>query len=107
MSKILLSVNGQASFDFDKDSELEEGQLVFLDKMDSDMDKGIKINGISYKAPDKNKRAEFVVLNLIKALQQNNQAVITASCAYIANRLPEVEEVHVNDMGSGISIEFI
>lgn len=107
MSKITLFVNEKVAFDFDKDMALDESQLSFLDKMDSDMNKGIKINGQLFSNPDKHQRAEFTVLNLIRALQQENQAVVAASCAYISNRLPEFDEVHVNDGESGVKVVFL
>ncbi len=106
MSKIILLVNDQIAFDFVKDESLDEEQLNFLDKMDSDMSKGIKINGELFKNPDKIQRAEFTAMNLIRALQQENKTVIAASCAYISNRLPEVHEVHVSDLNSGVAVEF-
>lgn len=107
MNKILLLVNNQVAFDFDKVVTLEKNQLSFLDKMDADMAKGVKINGQSISEPDKNQRATFVVMNLIRALQQENETVVTASCSYIANRLPDIEEVHVNEHESGIKVVFI
>ena len=106
MNKIKLFVNGQVAFDFDKDMVLDESHLTFIDKMDSDMKKGIKINGELFSSPDKLQRAEFTVMNLIRALQQENQAIIEASCAYISNRLPELYEVHVKSHESGVKVEF-
>lgn len=107
MSKILLLVNDKVALDFDKDMPLDEEQLNFLDKMDSDMQKGIKINGQLFSNPEKQQRAEFTVLNLIRALQQENQAVVAASCAYISNRLADIDEVHVNDAESGVKVVFL
>jgi len=106
MSKILLFVNDQVAFDFDKNMLLDESQLNFLNKMDNDMDKGFKINGESFSNPDKHQRAEFTAMNLIRGLQQENEAVVVASCAYISNRLPEVDEIHVNDLESGVKVDF-
>ena len=106
MTKITLFVNGKAAFDFDKDMALDESQLEFIDKMDSDMGKGIKINGELFSTPDNIKRAEFTVLNLIRALQQENEAIVAASCAYISKRLPDIDEVHVNDSESGVKVKF-
>ena len=107
MNKILLLVNGQVAFDFVKEISLEESELGFLDKMDGDMDKGVKINGQLIAEPDMQQRATFVTMNLIRALQQNNKAVVTASCAFIANRLPDLAEIHVNDHDTGIFVEFV
>jgi len=80
---------------------------VFLDNMDADMERGIKIQGERITSPDKQQRARFVVMNLIKALQQENNAIISASCAYLINRHPTLLEVHANDHEGSVKIEFI
>jgi hypothetical protein len=46
-------------------------------------------------------------MNLIKALQQGNGAVISASCAYLVNRHPALIEVHANDHDRAVKIELI
>lgn len=46
-------------------------------------------------------------MNLIKALQQNNDAVIAVSCAYLITRHPALNEVHANDHKDAISIELV
>jgi hypothetical protein len=105
MSKLTVFVNGQPVFDYDRDTELAEEQLAFLDKMDGDMSRGIKINGKLIQEPDRQQRAQFVAMNLIKALTQDNEAAISVSSAYLAHRFPELSEVHARDMATGIDIE--
>ena len=107
MNKLAVLINNEIVFEFDRDLTVEEQQLAFLDKMDSDMDSGIKIHGELLANPDSQQRATFVVMNLIKALQQDNEAVITASCAYLVNRFPRLIEVHANDHGKSVKIELI
>ena len=107
MKQISVFVNDEAVFDYDKETTFEESQLTYLDKMDHDMDKGIKIQGELIIDPDGRQRATFIVMNLIKSLQQDNQAVLSASCAYLNNRMPGLVEVHVNDHETGIHIEFM
>ena len=82
-------------------------QLKFLDKMDGDMSHGIKIKGELISQPDSEQRAIFVVMNLIKALRQDNEAIISASSANLANRYPSLIEVRANDGDKTISIEFV
>ena len=107
MDKLTLLVNNEIVFEFDRDLTFEDEQLVFLDKMDSDMDNGIKIHGELLTNPDSQQRASFVVMNLIKALQQDNDTVKTASCAYLLNRYPALIEVHANDHDNRVKIELI
>ena len=71
------------------------------------MERGIKIRGELITQPDSQQRATFVVMNLIKALQQDNDAVVVASCAYLVNRDPALVEVHANDSNNSINIELI
>ena len=107
MNKLAVLINNEIVFEFDRELTFADQQLVFLDRMDSDMDSGIKIHGELIMNPDSQQRANFVVMNLIKALQQDNEAVITASCAYLVNRFPRLIEVHANDHGKSVKIELI
>ena len=107
MGKLSVYINNEVVYDFDKEHALEEQQRSFLDKMDDDMERGIKIKGELLTNPDNKQRATFVSMNLIKAIQQDNDAIIFASCAYLANRDPELTEVHANDHDGSVKIEFI
>lgn len=106
MDKLSIFVNNEVVFEHDRDVNLEDQQLAFLDKMDADMSKGIKIQGELVENPDAQQRFTFVSMNLVKGLQQDNEAVISSSCAYLINRRPGLIEVHVNDSEQGIVIEF-
>jgi len=106
MNKLSVFVNNELVFEYDRDISLEEQQLTFLDKMDADMAKGIKIQGELVKTPDEQQRLTFMVMNLIKGLKQDNEAVISSSSAYLINRRPALIEVHVNDADKGLVIDF-
>ena len=84
MNKLTFFINKEVLYGHDRDITFEQ-QLEFLDKMDKDMERGIKIQGEFTIHPDLQQRTTFVVMNLIKALQQDNDAVITVSCAYLLN----------------------
>jgi hypothetical protein len=107
MKKMTVYVNDQVVYEYNMETTLDEQQSEFLDKMDRDMDRGIKIQGKLISKPNNKQRATFVAMNLIKALIQDNDVVISASCAYLANRLPALMEVHAKDQESGVKIEFI
>lgn len=107
MKKLTLLINGEVAHECDREPDLTPDQLRFLDKMDTDMDRGLKIHGELIASPDQKQRATFVVMNLIKALKQDNHAAISVSCAYLANRLSSLVEVHANDLEKSIGIELI
>jgi len=107
MKKLTIFANDQIVYEYDREITFEDRQMAFLDKMDSDMERGIKIKGKLITSPDSKQRATFVAMNLIRALQQDNDAAISVSCAYLVNRHPALVEVHANDHGSGVKIELV
>lgn len=107
MNNLQIFVNNEIVFEFDRNFIIDDDQLAFLDRMDSDMSRGIKIQGESLQNPDAHQRATFVCMNLIRALKQDNEGIRTASCAYLVNRLPKLTEVHVNDHENTIKVDFV
>lgn len=107
MKTLTVFINDQIAHEYDKELTIDEQKLTFFDKMDADMDQGIKIQGKLIPSPDLKQRATFVAMNLIRALQQDNQAIISASSAYLANRLPSLAEVHARDQGNTVNIELV
>lgn len=107
MKQLTIFINNEPVFEFDRELSFADEQLAFLDKMDSDMDKGIKVYSELLPNPDSQQRASFVVMNLIKSLQQENDAVIMASCVYLINRFPLLIEVHANNDDKTVKIELI
>lgn len=107
MKTLTIYANDQVAYEYDKETEVDERKAGFFDAMDRDMDRGVKIQGKLIANPDARQRATFVAMNLIRALQQDNQPIILASCAYLASRLPALIEVHARDQGSTVNIEFV
>jgi len=107
MKKLSFFINEEVVYEHDREITFKQQQLEFLDKMDKDMESGIKVYGEFTIHPDLLQRTTFIVMNLIKALQQDNDAVIAASCAYLINRHPELIEVHANDHDDTIRIELV
>ncbi len=68
MNMLSVLINNEIVFEFNRELSFADEQLVFLDRMDGDMDNGIKIRGELLANPDSGQRATFVVMNLIKAL---------------------------------------
>jgi hypothetical protein len=107
MNQLTIFVNDNPVFEYDKSTPLEDSKLEFLDDMDRGMDRGMRIQGEMIDNPDNAQRAKFVILNMIKALQQDNQAIVQSSCAYLAMRMPGLTEVHANDGEGRIDIELV
>lgn len=107
MDNLSVFINDQLAFEYDRSTEVDDQQRVFLDRMDSDMDRGFKIHGEMIAEPDSKQKGTFVAMNLLRALQQEDYAKMAVSCAWVCVRLPHVVEVHARDQDGRIEIEFV
>ncbi len=90
-------VNGDSQIEYDRARSLPAKQIEFLDKMDLKMTQGIVLNGSTIADPDIVQRAQFVSMQLIAALIDSNDQLIAATCAYLANRLPDLKQLKVDE----------
>jgi hypothetical protein len=107
MGFLNIFINDQLAFEYDRSTLLDDGQLAFIEQMDRDMDRGIRMYGELVTEPDSKQKASFVAMNLLKGLQQEDNVRIEVSCAYLSSRLPHVVEVHARDQEGRVNIEFI
>jgi hypothetical protein len=107
MNSLRILVNDTLVHEHDCETGLTDEQLAFLDRMDQDMKRGIKIQGELISEPDTHQRARFVALNLIRSLKQENDAAVSVSCAWLCHRLPDLQEVHVRDHENGLEVELV
>jgi hypothetical protein len=75
--------------------------------MDQQMDAGVQLGGKSIEKPDGLQRAQFVALQVLEGLQQGNEALIAAGCAYLARRLPDLTQVKARLVEGGFSVELV
>ena len=107
MGNLSIFINDQLVFEYDRSTKLDDKQLEFIDKMDQDMDRGLKMYGELIRKPDTKQKATFVAMNLLKALKHDDDARIAVTCAYLNSRLPHAVEMHARDQGKRIDIEFV
>ena len=108
-SQYLLTVvmDGQAIIEYDRNKPLAPRQRLFLDHMDRDMDGGFSLNERQETAPDLLTRARFVATSLIEALEAGNDSVAAATCAYLAQRLPELKQVRADRKEGQMHIDLV
>jgi hypothetical protein len=106
-SKLVIVINGQAVIEYDRNVRLPGHQREFLDKMDLDMQQGIEISGEQIPNPDLKSRAKYVAIHLINAIVNEHDSMIAASCAYLANRLPELKQIKVNELNDEFSFDLV
>lgn len=100
-------INGVKTLEYDKQTRQPGQQRKFLDGMDRDMDEGIRLNGAMIDAPDQMQRAYYIVMRLFDSLEHENQGLITATCGYLATRLPELKQIRAIEHGEEYTFDLI
>ena len=90
---MVVLLNGEALFEYDRTKSLPENQRQYLDRMDQQMDAGITLGNENIANPDQQQRAQFVAFTLLTAIEQDNEAVIAAMNSYLAVRYPDLKQV--------------
>ena len=108
MSNMLaVLLNGIAQLEYDRDKPLPPHQAAYLDKMDTKMDAGILADDATIKNPDINQRAQFIAANLVGAMKSNDEEMTAALCTWLANRLPDLKQVKIEEHGDRVSIDLV
>ncbi len=100
-------VNNQKVLEFDKSQRQPGKQRQFFDNMDLDMDDGIDINGDMITSPDKMQRVNYVAMNLLHGIENKDQGMISATCGYLANRIPDLKQIRSLEHGVEITMDLI
>ena len=108
MSAILsIYINGKNVLEYKKNTRMPGKQRQFLDSMDFDMDEGIEINDEIIESPDKIQRANYVAMRLLYGIESKSEGMISATCGYLVNRLPELNQIHSVENGEEITMSLI
>lgn len=106
-NKLRVTLNHVDVVEYDRNRRLPGHQRQFLDKMDTDMSQGLELAGEFIETPDTMQRAKFVAMQLVMALQRQEEGLIAASCAYLANRFPHMLGVKALEQGEQIMLELV
>jgi hypothetical protein len=104
---LVVLVNGESRLEYDRSKVLSERQRVYLDRMDRQMDSGIRLGTDWVEQPRPAQRASFVAAQLVDALQRDDEGLIAACCTYLANRLPELKQIKARLLAAGFSVELV
>ena len=105
--KLVIMFNGQATVEYDRSKRLPGHQREYLDKMDNDMDAGFDLGGEKITEPNAVQRAKFVAMHLVQALMDEQDGMVAAGCAYLANRLPDLKQVKVIQQDEDLMLDLI
>jgi len=108
MSQIMgVLLNGIAQLEYHRNRALSDYQGAYLDKMDSKMAEGILADGEMITKPDLQQRARFVAGNLAHAIKTNDESKAFAMCAYLADRLPDLKQVKIDEEDGSVTIDLV
>ena len=106
-NNLAVVVNGELIVQYDRAKPLPGQQRAYLDRLDERMDRGFELNDTRIDAPDVAQRAQLITLHLIDALNNNEDSLISALCAWLANRLPDLKQVKVDGKGAEVAIDLV
>ena len=107
LSQLVIVLNGESQLQYDRSKPLPDHQRQFLDKMDLELQRGFTINDQFFEHSELPQRAQFVALNLIHAIQNNEEQKAIAMCAYLGVFLPDLKQVKAEQTDDGILIDLV
>ncbi|MBI5040386.1 MAG: hypothetical protein HZB57_04075 [Gammaproteobacteria bacterium] len=104
---LVVVVDGVSQLEYARATSLTPAQRDYLDRLDQNMDSSIELGGQRIDAPNPLQRAQFVALQLLQAVQAGNEAVAAATCAYLANRIPDLKQVRASTRAGLLSFDLV
>lgn len=104
---LVVVLDGVSQLEYLRATPLQAAQRQYLDRLDARMDGGVELGGRSVEEPNALQRAQFIALQLLQAVQDGNEAVAAASCAYLANRIPDLKQVRATTRGGLLSFDLV
>lgn len=99
--------NGELAYEFDKREGLARMQFAYVQRMDADMDRGIDLNGERITSPSQAQRTQFVIGQLLEAVGINDSRGIAMLCRYLAQRMPQLDAIHVEEDGDEYRVDLV
>ncbi len=106
-SLLIIQINGSPILEYDREKKLSPAQLESLNLMEKKLDQGLELGNTSINNPNFEQKIEFVTANLISAILNDEEVLAAASCAYVANTLPDLKQIKAIEKDGEISIELI
>lgn len=106
-NRLSVYINNNNVLNYDKNTRHPGKQRQFFDGMDLDMNNGIEINDEIINSPTQMQRANYVAMSLLYGLERKDEGMISATCGYLVDRLPDLKQVRAIDKGEEITMELI
>jgi len=103
----IVSLNSNKVLEYYRNRELTDKQIQDLDKTEKKLNAGIHLAGKFVPSPSVEEKAVFMANQLALALDEDNEAVLAISCAYLATRYPDLKQLKLTTAEEQLSIELI
>ncbi len=100
-------INDTVLLEYDRNKPIPEEQHQYLDQMDAKMKGGITLGKDKIEAPNTLQRAQYIANSLISALFEEDYNLGIAMCTYLAQRIPDLQQVKAVGEKNEMSVEFI
>lgn len=109
--KVAFLLDGQEVLTYDRSIALTQSQKGYLDDMEQTLNEGFFLSGERVENPDLEQKTQFVALNLVQALQKEDDKTAIILFSYLVDRMPELKQAKAKikdtQAGSQIGVEFI
>lgn len=105
--KLHIIINDAVILEYDRTKPIPGIQRRYLDQMDATMNEGINLGGDTIEEPNTLQRAQYVANSLIGALFKEDYNLGIALCTYLAQRIPDLQQVKAIGEKNDMSVEFI
>lgn len=105
--KLHIIINDIVLLEYDRSKIIPTEQNQYLDQMDLKMDTGIILGDDQIDNPNTLQRAQYIANALISALFKEDYNLGMAMCTYLANRIPDLQQVKAIGEENELSVEFV
>lgn len=109
--KVGFLLEGQEVLVYDRSQVLPSRQREYLDIIDAQMDAGFILSDKQIDHPNLQQKTQFVALNLVTALTQNDDKTAIIMFTYLVDRMPELKQAKAKtkdtETGQQVGVEFV
>lgn len=103
--ELVIYRNSEQVYRFDKREGLARMQFAYVQRMDADMDRGIRLDGERILDPDHAQRTRFILGQLLEAVSVNDSRGIAMLCRWLAQHVPLLDAIRIEDDGDDYRVE--
>lgn len=102
---LVILVDGQPHYEFDREKTLPDAHSVQLQQMDRKMDQGFDLQGEFLASPDLKARTRFVAGSLATALASDQENLAMALTTWLGVRCPDLKQVRITPGELGMEVD--